>query len=122
METCVSLMETAGDPRVIPESVAERGLRERLGERLRSARTDAGLLQQALAIKLGVSRASVASIEAGKQSITVEQLIRIANLLGTHPADLLRDVLDESGPASKELERLPAELKSWINRVKKDEK
>ncbi len=122
METRAILMETARDPRVIPGSVAERGLRERLGERLRSARADAGLLQQGLAVKLGVSRASVASIEAGKQSITVEQLIRIANLLGTHPADLLRDVLDESGPASKELDRLPDAHKNWINQVKKEEK
>jgi len=115
-------METAEDPRVIPRSVAERGLRERLGERLRSARADAGLLQQGLAVKLGVSRASVASIEAGKQSITVEQLIKIAKLVGMHPSDLLRDVLDESGPASKELDRLPDAHKTWIIRVKKEEK
>ena len=111
-------METAQDRRDIRKFVSDLGLRERLGVRLRSARTNSGLLQQALAEKLGVSRASIASIEAGKQSISVEQLVKIANLLEVSPVDILAEVLDLSLPATKDFDRLPDAHRTFILQVK----
>jgi transcriptional regulator with XRE-family HTH domain len=54
----------------------------RLGERVRLARQNADLLQGELGRRVGLSRSSVANIEAGRQDTTVTVLARIAEALG----------------------------------------
>lgn len=51
------------------------------GQRLRQARTNAEITQTALAKLLGVSRSSVANVEAGRQAQTAEAVVRVAELL-----------------------------------------
>lgn len=52
-----------------------------LGERVASLRGRVGLTQEALASRVGITRASVASIEAGRQRVTLDQLYRLASAL-----------------------------------------
>lgn len=52
-----------------------------LGERVARLRARAGLTQEALGSRVGMRRASVASIEAGRQSVTLDQLYQLASAL-----------------------------------------
>jgi transcriptional regulator with XRE-family HTH domain len=55
---------------------------EEIGERIRKARTQAGLSQETLAGNAGMKRASFARIEYGKTNVTIDSLLRIAKGLG----------------------------------------
>ncbi len=56
--------------------------RTRLAERLREARTEAGLTQDQVADWLGVRRPAIAEIEAGKRAVKSTELVRLAELYG----------------------------------------
>lgn len=66
------------------------------GRRVAEARAKAELTQMGLAEKVGLSRASIANIEAGRQRIVLHQAIEIAEAVGARsvtellPVDLLR--------------------------------
>ena len=66
------------------------------GMRVAEARAKAELTQTELGEQIGLSRASVANIEAGRQRVVLHQAIKIAGVLGTEsladllPLDLLR--------------------------------
>ena len=62
-----------------------------LGRRIRLARerNGEGLSQDALAKQLGISRASVVNIEAGRQRAPLHLLWQIAQLLGTDLTSLI---------------------------------
>ena len=53
----------------------------RLGEEIRSARDRAGVTQAELGRIVGLSRPSVANLEAGRQDITVSRLVLVARAL-----------------------------------------
>ena len=55
---------------------------------LRAARVNAGLTQQGLAEKLGVTRDSVAAWETGKVAIKKAHLYAICHVTGADPADI----------------------------------
>src|ERR1700679_1689839 len=60
-----------------------------IGMKITSARTAAGLTQQKLAVKIGLSRAAVANIEKGRQSLLVHVIYDLVNALNLKPMDLL---------------------------------
>lgn len=68
------------------------------GRRVAQARDSAGLTQSELADKVGLSRASIANIEAGRQRIVLHQAMEIANALNLSsisdllPTDLVQPV------------------------------
>lgn len=64
-------------------------LYETLGRNVREARRRQGLNQSALAERVGLSRASVANIEAGRQQVLAHILAKLGAALGTSPAELL---------------------------------
>lgn len=53
-----------------------------LGQTIRAARRDAGLTQQRLAEKAGVSRAWLAKVESGHRKAEIEYLMRTLDALG----------------------------------------
>jgi transcriptional regulator with XRE-family HTH domain len=59
------------------------------GQRIKSARVACGFTQTMLADRLGLTRSSVANIEAGRQVSTVEQAMNIAAALSIDPRWLL---------------------------------
>ena len=59
-------------------------------ENIRIYRNAAGMTQTELALKLGYTdRSSIAKIETNKMNVPVEQLEKIADVLGVAPVDLL---------------------------------
>lgn len=53
-----------------------------IGAAIRAARFSRGLTQDDLAVRLGITRATVASYETGRRKIPAETLIQIAHLCG----------------------------------------
>lgn len=62
---------------------------QQVGELVRNARADAGMTQAELAARSDMSRASIANIEIGIQSISIYQLLCLANALNLEPSQLL---------------------------------
>lgn len=54
---------------------------EALGAAIRNARKSAGLRQEDLSVKVGLTRASVANIEAGRQRVILDDLFVFAKAL-----------------------------------------
>lgn len=78
-----------------------------IGTKIREARERAGLSQAKLAQSLGMSRASVVNIEAGRQRPPVHILWQIAEKLGTETALLIpkqREYDEQTQPVSLEPE------------------
>lgn len=63
-----------------------------LGEELRKAREAAGLTQEELGYKAKVDRTYVSMLERGKNSPTVEVLLRICRVLGVPASELIARV------------------------------
>ncbi|MBP9143898.1 MAG: helix-turn-helix transcriptional regulator [Thermoanaerobaculia bacterium] len=62
---------------------------ERLGALLSASRDERGITQAKLSSEIGLSRSSIANIEAGAQGVSVELLVRIAKALNVAPATLI---------------------------------
>jgi transcriptional regulator with XRE-family HTH domain len=69
-----------------------RRAREQIGIRLADARVDAGLTQEQVAARIGLSRPSVANIEAGRQDVPLSHLLLFIRATGTDPARLIQPV------------------------------
>jgi len=70
-------------------SDASADLNRRAAARNRAVGEAAGLSQGELAARVGLSRPSLANIEAGRQTITLRHLGAIAAALGTTAVELL---------------------------------
>ena len=60
-----------------------------IGEAIRTRRKHLRFTQDELASRMGLSRASLANIETGRQAILVHHLYRIGEILEISPVDLL---------------------------------
>ena len=60
----------------------EERLNRRIGERIRSYRTDRGFTQKQLATKVGISKSQISQIELGSSGASVLTLFRISEALG----------------------------------------
>ena len=78
--------------------MATLALYKRIGSTIKVKRRVLGLTQQQLANQLGISRASLANVETGRQRILVHQLYELAGQLSVNVSDLL--------PESSEAEAL----------------
>lgn len=72
-----------------------------LGSRLRSLRKGAHLDQATVAMRVGLSRASVSNIENGRQPVTLNTLLLFARALNTPLRDLIPDDSEIQPPAKK---------------------
>lgn len=68
----------------------------RLIDRLREARIEAGLTQQALADSLGRPQSLVAKIEGYERRLDILELLEIADFIGVDPIKLIREELRDS--------------------------
>jgi transcriptional regulator with XRE-family HTH domain len=73
----------------VEERADERAVYERVGVNIRLTRQMAGLTQQELADEVLLQRTSIANIEAGRQALSVANLLSIADALSVEPGDLL---------------------------------
>ena len=72
-----------------PKTVA---VRRSLSEVLREHRESCKMTQEFVAEKLGVSRQAVSKWEQGRSEPSTTNLVKLAELYGVDPADLLREV------------------------------
>jgi transcriptional regulator with XRE-family HTH domain len=86
-----------------------------LGRQIQVKRDKAGLTQQALASLVGLSRASIANVERGKQRLMLDTYLDLAAALKVAPAELLPDV-STSGSTKllKLLKGRPRGEQEWI--------
>ena len=61
----------------------------RFGDRVREFRHDLGLSQEALALKAGINRTYVASLEAGMRNPSLDLMAKLARALEIDLADLV---------------------------------
>jgi len=66
--------------------------RRLLGEAIRAKRKKAALSQEKLAEKADLSTVFISRVERGKESPSVDSLVKIARALNVRTRDLLRDV------------------------------
>lgn len=88
-----------------------------VGAEIRRRRERMGKTQDELAIRVGLSRASVANLEAGRQAVPLHHLVEVAAALGVSAADLLpkEPVLRDSG--AKALDGLPSTVRAFAERA-----
>ncbi len=63
-----------------------------IGARVRMIRETLGVEQATLAKRCGLSRPTIANMEAGRQRIYMHHIDKIAEALGTHPKGLLKGI------------------------------
>lgn len=71
-------------------------IRAIFGANVRRYRVAAGLSQEAVAVKMGVDRAYVSSMERGQQNVTLLTMWHLAEALGVRPIDLLDETVEEA--------------------------
>ncbi len=64
----------------------------KLGAAVRQHRTDANLSQEELAHLCGLHRTYIGGIERGERNVSIENILRIANALGTSCAALVGQI------------------------------
>ena len=74
--------------RELLKSVLDAYLKE-FGSQVRQLRSQAGWTQQRLAELTGLTRAYIVSVEGGKQNVSLDVVVRVANALGVMPERLL---------------------------------
>lgn len=63
-----------------------------LGKRIQRLRKDTGLSQERFALQIDMDRTYLASVEAGKRNISLQNIEKIANGLGIPIADLFKNL------------------------------
>jgi transcriptional regulator with XRE-family HTH domain len=84
--------------------------RKRIAERIREARTLAGLSQGQVAKMMDMHRPSVSEIEAGNRRVSADELARFAELFDVSAAYLLGETPDTLAPDDPKLQLAAREL------------
>jgi transcriptional regulator with XRE-family HTH domain len=92
------------------------------GRALRARRKQAGLSQDDVAQRVGMSRTSITNIEQGRQHVSLHVLYELAGAVGATPGDLLpasQVLVKGNSELEKKLDNvvLHEEGKDWIRRV-----
>jgi transcriptional regulator with XRE-family HTH domain len=88
---------------------------EHFGQRVRAARIQHGMNQQALGHRVGLNRSSISNVEKGRQRVQLHMLLEFAAALGVKPDELLPDLKAVSDP----LNRVPTETRPFVQDVLK---
>ena len=90
-----------------------------VGERIAQARRRQQLTQKGLAPAVGLSRASVANVEKGRQAVALHVLVKFSEALGVPITDLIPS--DRGSSASFAIKQRLSELspnqRAWAERV-----
>lgn len=84
-----------------------------LGGRVQRGRKRANLSQAELADRLGLTRASIANLEAGRQRPSALHAAMLADVLGVPVQDLLPQAPGTSDPVQDAKEELRERARSW---------
>lgn len=78
-----------------------------IGRNIRTRRRQIDASQDSIAQQLGISRATLANIETGRQRVLVHQLYGIAHALGIKPGDIMPPPSSDKAADDFTLESLP---------------
>ena len=67
------------------------------GDRVRERRHDLGISQEALALRAGINRTYIGSLESGGRNPSLDLIARLATALECDAADLVRGVQEAAG-------------------------
>lgn len=89
-----------------------------VGDHLKTAREQRGITQQEVSAATGVTRSSIANLEAGRQRIPLHTFIATAQAVGIDPADVITRAVQGTDPltpllppgATKHTDRLRKQL------------
>jgi transcriptional regulator with XRE-family HTH domain len=82
------------------------------GEALREIRKEKGISQEQLALDSGLDRTYVSLIERGTQSPTIRSVLKLANILGVKPSEIIvrmETLMPKSRPQRTRAPRVLAE-------------
>ena len=79
----------------------------RLGTSIRDRRRKQQITQEAMAAHMGLTRTSIVNIEKGRQHLAVHQLVRMSDLLGCAPGDLIPSAQEDAMLSEKFGDKLP---------------
>jgi transcriptional regulator with XRE-family HTH domain len=86
-----------------------------VASQISALRKRSGKSQQYLADKIGETQSTVARIESGRRSITIDELLRISAALDVAPVELLAASFQpEDVPITGSLRLAPARTRGWI--------
>lgn len=90
-----------------------------VGERIAQARRRQHLTQKGIAPAVGLSRASVANVEKGRQAVALHVLVKFSQALGVPTADLIPSDRDFSASAEvkQRLSELSSTERAWAETV-----
>lgn len=88
-----------------------------LGRRIKRARQQKALTQQALADAIGLTRTSITNIECGRQPVMAHHLVRIASSLGVELISLLPSPVPPPPEITAKLRGLGHDKRDWVSRV-----
>jgi transcriptional regulator with XRE-family HTH domain len=94
------------------------------GQRLAHVRRRAGISQELLAGRVGLSRTSIVNVEKGRQRVPLHMLVDFADVLGVTPDDLLppRSQSSAQSELPKELRAIDEDAQAWVMRqINRDE-
>jgi len=104
----------------------EKVIYDYIGKKIRQIREQRDMKQESLAGALGLSRASVANYESGRQAISISDLYKLADFLKTEICDILpsvKEIKEKSAPeqliekADDIGEEQKKEIKSFIEKI-----
>jgi transcriptional regulator with XRE-family HTH domain len=81
----------------------EHDFLQHIGARVRALRAGSGLTQRVVAERTGLSRASIANVEAGRQNLRLRQLAALAAALGVQVDRLVAGECVDHGGADANL-------------------
>lgn len=85
------------------------------GELVRGYRTSKGWNQEQLAKAVGLMRTSISNIESGRQNVSLELFISMANALDVAPPDFLIELLGNMGQSeAREIDIEDKEIRDLI--------
>lgn len=65
---------------------------KKIGKRIKIIRIERGVTQTALAKELGISQTNMSNIECGRVSVTVQNLLKLHDILRCQMADFFKDI------------------------------
>jgi transcriptional regulator with XRE-family HTH domain len=84
--------------------------KDRIASRIKDARIAAGLSQARVALMLGLHRPAISEIEAGRRSVSAEELAKLSEFLDVEITWLMGETEEELNPNSNHLELAAREL------------
>ena len=107
---------TVGYNLLVPSARSPEIIYRVFGRRLRQLRRDQRLPQDSLATPSGLTRASIANIEGGRQRVQLHQIVQLADALKVEVSALIPKASELAGDQDSEIRSSEGE---YLKRLKK---